>query len=243
MRPLTAANIVMIWDQGRAWHPIDRALLLLAYALPEVPSEKLPALSVGQRNLRLLQTRQLTIGNQLEGLVTCPKCHESLELVVQVSQILLGEPEIKIQELEIGPWRVRFRLPDSLDLASLLSIKDNLPAARRSLIERCLLAVNKDGEDCLVADLGEELIIKVADAMSEADPMADMHFGLTCHACGHEWAAIFDISTFFWEELTAMAKRLLSEVHLLASAYGWRESEILGMSSQRRQAYLEFLGQ
>jgi hypothetical protein len=242
MRSLTAADVVRIWDQGQAWHPIDRALLLLAYALPEVPSEELPALSVGQRNLRLLEARRMTIGDRLEGLVACPKCHESLEFNVRVTQLLLPEPEVKVQELVIDTWRMRFRLPNSLDLAAILSVKDNIPAARQMLIERCLLAVSQDGQDCSAADLPEEAILQLANAMSEADPLADMRFTLMCHACGYEWSALFDIVPFFWEELAALARRLLREVHQLAKAYGWRESEILGMSSQRRQIYLELVG-
>jgi hypothetical protein len=242
MRPLTAADIVKIWDQGQAWHPVDRALLLLAYALPELPAEELLALSVGQRNLRLLRTRQLTIGDRLDGLVTCPKCGESLEFNVQVTQLLLPEPEIQVQELALDAWRVRYRLPNSLDLAALLSSQLSLPAARQMLIERCLLVASQDGENISSGDLPEKVILQVANAISEADPLADMRFTLTCQACGHEWSATFDIVTFFWEELAAQAKRLLREVHQLARAYGWRESEILAMSGQRRHTYLEFVG-
>jgi hypothetical protein len=242
MRPLAAADVVRIWDQGQAWHPIDRALLLLAYALPEVPSDALPALSVGQRNLALLKSRQLTIGDRLEGLVNCPKCQESLEFNVQVTQLLFSAPEIEVQELVIEPWHIRYRLPNSLDLAALLPSKNDAPAARLMLIERCLLAVSREGEDRSAAELSEEVILQVANAMSEADPLADMRFRLTCQACGHEWSAIFDILLFFWEELAALAKRLLREVHQLARTYGWRETEILAMSSRRRQIYLELIG-
>jgi hypothetical protein len=200
------------------------------------------ALSVGQRNGRLLQTRRLTIGDRLEGLVACPQCNERLEFDLQVAQLLLSEPEVEVQEVAIDTWQVRFRMPNSIDLAALLSPKQSFPAARQMLIERCLLAASQDGQARSVADLPEKVILRVADAMSEADPLADMRFALTCPACGHEWSAVFDIITFFWEELGAMARRLLREVHQLAQAYGWREAEILAMSSQRRQTYLEFLG-
>jgi hypothetical protein len=242
MRPLNAADIVKIWDQAQAWHPVDRALLLLAYAIPELPSEELPTLSVGQRNMRLLQTRQLTIGDRLEGLVSCPRCGEFLEFNLQVAQLLLPEQEIRVQELAIDAWQVRYRLPNSLDLAALLSSKRSLSEARQLLIERCLLAASQEGEEKPTGALPETVIIQVANAMSEADPLADMRFALTCQSCGHAWSASFDIVTFFWEELAALAKRLLREVHQLAKAYGWRESEILAMSSQRRHTYLEFVG-
>ena len=242
MRSLTAADIVRIWDQGQAWHPVDRALLLLAYALPEAPVEELLALSVGQRNGRLLRARQLTIGDPLEGLVTCPRCGETLEFNLQVHQILLPEPETPVQELAVDTWQVRFRLPNSTDLAAVLSANADIPAARQLLIERCLLAARQDGQDSAIRDLPEAVILQVANAMSEADPQADMHFALACHACGHAWSATFDIVSFFWTELSAQAKRLLREVHQLARAYGWREAEILALSSQRRNSYLELVG-
>jgi hypothetical protein len=50
---------------------------------------------------------------------------------------------------------------------------------------------------------------------------------------------IFDIASFFWTEIAAEAKRLLGEVHILASAYGWREADILSLNPLRRRFYLE----
>jgi hypothetical protein len=38
------------------------------------------------------------------------------------------------------------------------------------------------------------------------------------------------------------ARSLLAEVHSLARAYGWTESEILALSPQRRSTYLEMVG-
>ena len=53
---------------------------------------------------------------------------------------------------------------------------------------------------------------------------------------------LFDILSFFWGEIQICARRLLREVHALASAYGWTESEILSLSTTRRHAYLEMVG-
>jgi hypothetical protein len=78
--------------------------------------------------------------------------------------------------------------------------------------------------------------------MSNADPMADIHLALNCPSCEHKWMAPFDIVAFLWREISAAARRLLREVHTLASAYGWTESEILALSPVRRRAYLEMIG-
>ena len=55
------------------------------------------------------------------------------------------------------------------------------------------------------------------------------------------WRAVFDIVTFFWSEIEAWACRILREVHILASAYGWCERDILALTSARRQFYLEMV--
>ena len=38
------------------------------------------------------------------------------------------------------------------------------------------------------------------------------------------------------------ARRLLPEVHALASSYGWSEKEILALSPARRRSYIALLG-
>jgi hypothetical protein len=78
--------------------------------------------------------------------------------------------------------------------------------------------------------------------MAEADPQADIQLAISCAACSHHWRTTFDIVSFFWSEIEVWARRLLCEVHILASAYGWHEREILGLGPVRRQLYLEMLG-
>ena len=77
--------------------------------------------------------------------------------------------------------------------------------------------------------------------MSLADPMAEILVNLPCPACGFDNNPHLDIGSFLWTEMEAHAKRLLLEVHLLASAYGWTEQAILSLSGQRRAAYLEMV--
>ncbi len=51
-----------------------------------------------------------------------------------------------------------------------------------------------------------------------------------------------DIGRFLWREVSVAARRMLAEVHLLASAYGWAERDILALCPVRRAAYLELAG-
>ena len=78
--------------------------------------------------------------------------------------------------------------------------------------------------------------------MHEADPQADTQLSLTCPTCARVWQQAFDIVSYLWAEIGDWARRTLQEVHALATAYGWREADILAMSAQRRQWYLEMIG-
>jgi len=81
------------------------------------------------------------------------------------------------------------------------------------------------------------------EMMTQADPQADVQIALCCPACEHKWQEAFDILSFLWEEIDAWVYRTLNDVHVLASAYGWSESEILAMSAWKRQAYLDLVSQ
>lgn len=239
MRHLSAYDLLGVWEAGEDRHPLDRALILLDAACPELTWDELAALSVGQRDARLLTLRERAFGPTLNGFVECPRCAERLEFDVAVADLrVAAEPEEEAQELVTDGLALRFRLPDSRDLAAALDCQD--PAAARSLlVQRCVLEASRDGVPVAHSELPDEAITGLARRMDECDLQAEVLLDLRCPACDHAWQALFDIATFFWAELAAQAKRLLGEVHTLARAYGWREADILSMSARRRQFYLE----
>jgi hypothetical protein len=244
MRSLSAQNILRAWEVGQLQHPIDRALTLLAFAHPEkVPSE-LVSLSIGQRDGYLLTLREQTLGSKLDGFTECPRCHERLEFDLDISAIRFVSPIQSSQSdysLAVEGFDLRFRLPNSQDLASIVGCQD-ADTARLGLIERCLLEVSYKGKPVPSHELPEAAIAQLTERIVEYDPQAEVLLPLTCAACGHAWSTVFDIVDFFWTELSALAQRLLLEVHLLAQTYGWREADILSMSAIRRQYYLNLMG-
>lgn len=240
MRPLTARDLIEIWEAGEDQHPLDRALTLLAAASPELTWEELAALSVGQRDARLLALRERTCGPRLICLAECPRCAQRLEFEVAASDLRAAEPDgaEDTREFVAEGVALRFRLPDSHDLASILGLRD--PAAARGLlVRRCVLRACRDGTPVEVGELPSSVVAGLAERISECDPQAEVLLALRCPECEHAWQALFDIVSFFWAELAARATRLLREVHDLARAYGWSEADILGMSARRRRFYLE----
>jgi uncharacterized protein (UPF0212 family) len=241
MRPLSAQELLDAWERGLGETPVQRALTLLAAACPETLPEALARESVGRRDGRLLTLREWTFGPRLASLAACPACGELLETAFDVADIRVqdaGDGDEPLS-LSVAGRELTFRLPNSADLAALAGGED-LDGARRRLLGRCLLAVR--GEEAAVERLPAEVLQAVADRMAEADPQGDVELALTCPACGHGWPAAFDIASFFWTEVDAWARVLLHEIHILASAYGWREPDILALSPWRRRSYLELIG-
>lgn len=241
MHGLSASEIISTWEVGRTKHPVDQALLLLALAFPELSPTELSALTIGQRNTRLLMLRQMTLGKWAECLMYCPLCNQPLEFTVDIETLLMPEPAEFIATLMVDAFTLDLRLPNSQDLVALTGCAD-VQSGRQLLLEQCVLRAECDGQAIAPTHLPEQVIQAVAEAITEKDPQAEVQFVLNCSECQHSWTTIFDIVVFFWTELEAQAKRLLREVHVLARAYGWRESDILALSATRRKLYLELIG-
>jgi len=78
----------------------------------------------------------------------------------------------------------------------------------------------------------------VEAAISDADPAADVVFTLVCPACAVAWTAPLDLAGFVWEEVEHAAHQIMTDVDVLARAYGWREPDVLALSPWRRHCYL-----
>ena len=239
-----AAQLIGAWEQGTARHSVDRALTLLAAAYPEKTIAELAALPIGRRDAVLLEFRGALFGPALDCYAECPRCQARLEFKANVEEILdraAGAAGPTPHELTCGDLHLRFRVPTSADLDALSDCRD-VASARRLLLEKCVLEATR-GDDSL--DLGEisaQAIEELSNKLGESESCADISFALACAACGHSWQLAFDIVSFLWSEISRLAKRYLYEVHTLAWAYGWREADILAMSSARRQFYLDKVG-
>lgn len=250
MGPLSASQLLNIWEYGFAQPAWQRALSLLAAALPDSSPEGLASLPLGRRDAYLLSLRESLFGPHLTSLANCPACGERLELTFDVADILAeglpasnegpGGGQEAALSLMVDDTRVTFRLPNSLDLAEIAGLRTP-QQARLRLLERCLLSAEEKGTARTAAQLPEKVTAAIAERMAAADPQGDVQIALTCPACAHQWQVAFDILSFLWAEINAWAQRILREIHLLARAYGWREADILALSPARRALYLQMV--
>jgi hypothetical protein len=243
-----AASLLALWEEGRGASPLDRALLLLAASFPTLTAADLAQWPVGVRDGCLLHLRRALFGSHLEGTAACPACGVMLEFALSVDDLLPVDwqppaPHATLdnlaRDLLSGGYEVQFRLPTSHDLLAVeaLSRED----AATALPASCLLSAHKDGQPVTLAELPAAILNEMAAAMANADALAEIELTFTCANCGHRWQAFLDIGAYLWRELDQWVALLLQEIHLLALAYGWNETEILALSPWRRRYYMSLV--
>jgi hypothetical protein len=205
---------------------------LCARARPELPLESIVDLPLGEVTAGALRLRSAWFGERISAHVDCERCGQRLQLNFSVGDLLQpGASAAPLVEAAGGRYR-----PLSLrDLAAVARGRDP-ESATRQLLARCRLEPAADEGLARVTNLSE-----IEDALEAADPNADLAFDVHCEACGHVSTAQLDAAALLWEEIDAQAHALLGEVHLLAQAYGWTESEVLALSAARRASYLSMV--
>jgi hypothetical protein len=179
------------------------------------------------------------LGPRLDAFTVCPGCGQELEFPLEIPEVRekVSLPA-KSEEAVIGKFRFRLRRPSSSDLAAVISA-DDLQEARLALAARCVKEATRQGLAVDVQEIPKPTLSKLADQLDELEDSAEILIDMCCPACAHSWQTAFDIASYFYTELTVQARRLLEEVCVLASTYGWSERDILVMSPARRQFYLE----
>jgi hypothetical protein len=226
-----ADGLLELWEIGQGLAPAARAAILVAFATGAESGADLP---VGAGQARLFAFRRALFGSAIGGRADCPHCAASLEIAMRVEDFLDRQdgPDGAVHSFDKDGVAIRFRLPTLGDLAALdgdASVEANAEA----LLDRCI--VTADGP------VSPELAAGVVARMAELDPLGDIDLDLACGVCGTEFRIGFDIGHFLWREIESWAVGTLSDVHRLASAYGWREADILAVTPIRRRAYLDLI--
>jgi hypothetical protein len=229
-----AAGLLATWEAGLAEAPAGRALLLHRTARPDTDVSALP---VGARESDLFALRRALFGERMQVRLECGACGADMEFELDAGDFArsLSAPEEPVVRLAEGGWEIVFRLPAAADLTAAARAAD----PRAVLLARCLVSAVHHGTAQTADALPAPVRRRIAEAVEAADPGADVTLNIACPECGTATRADLDIASYLWTELDAWARDLLLDVHLLATAYGWSEPEILALSPLRRRYYLE----
>lgn len=222
---LSDQEVIAAWEDGRIAPAPERAGLLLTMLGARAPED----MAIGERDRRFIAALAKGFGREVEAVADCAACGATIEIgfdVVAFADALrpAGEASVTLASGETLPLRV----PTVRDVIDCRTCED--PAemlARRCLPDAAALA-HGDAE-------------RIGQALVAADPLLDPVIATSCPECGVEQQVSFDAAGFLWERMAARARGLLTEVHLLASAYGWSEEVILALPERRRASYLDMV--
>jgi len=120
MKVLKTHELLSAWEQGLNQPLLQRVLIILAAAYPDESPESLVALSIGQRDRRLLQLRAYLFGPDLLNTSDCPQCEQKIEWQNKVLDFLEPPQQEILQggeyHFDTKGYSLRFRLPNSLDI-------------------------------------------------------------------------------------------------------------------------------
>ena len=227
----TPSTLLDLWEAGLPLAPLPRSVLLLE----ATGATGTAGWTVGRRDGALLE-RYCAPAGTIEALADCPGCGAALDVTLDPRRLAAGPARAEVTVAHDG-YAVTARPPTVADLRALPTdgSEDEL---RDVLLGRCVLAATRRGKPVAATDLPAGVVERVEDALDEADPAADLRVALDCGECGAEWTETVDAVALAWSALERTARRLATEVHLLAGAYGWSEREILALSPFRRGLYL-----
>lgn len=232
MLALSSPGVLELWEKGMSLHPLDRGLLALSVADPAVTAA-VADWPLGRRNRALLDLHASWFGPRLQVWTSCPSCGEKVEFELDVRELATSARREPPQDsVKVGAHA--FRLPTSRDLAHVVAL-NRAESATTDLLDRCRTGGLER------AEWTGDLLESVEESLASADPLAETWLALSCPSCPREWDDALDVGRILWAEVEARARRVLWEVHTLASAYGWSEAESLALSDARRAMYLEIV--
>lgn len=233
MRALAQTELLALWERGSHRHRLDRTVLLTVAARPDVGADAVLDLPLGAVTTALLKLRAASFGARIDSHADCERCGQRLEFTLDVDRVLQPEHQSESERI-VNAAGLRVRAPSLRDLIQVADEPDANCAARR-LLTQCTLGGHIDGSE-------DEVLRVIEDALEAVDPNADLALSIRCVACDLEATVLLDAGALLWDEIETHALRLLREIHLLASAYGWSEPEILALSGVRRASYLAMVG-
>ena len=228
MTPLDEADLLRLWARCEEAPRVLRPACLYDELELGGDGGAGDAVPVGTRDRALIAARARLFGSAVKCQYRCEACGEAIEIAFDLNAL---DAPAAVAEAQVswGDTALRLRAATTRDVARALSAPG--PDRPAALVRACALTPLPDS-------LPEELIEAASEALAAADPDAEIELALDCPDCGAAATALFDIGACLWDDLVQAARRLLGEVHLLATAYGWSEAEILAVPGRRRRAYL-----
>ena len=195
--------------------------------------------SVAARLQGLLAIAYETAGPKTTALATCshPGCGQRIELELALADFLLPTPD-SIDWQTPQRQSARVRLPSGNDQLAWFHQQRAGHDADSAWLARRLI-VSLDAElPAMSWSLPSSWIASLGSALADADPLTALTVAAHCPACDTELAIAVDLEYLLLDSCQRRQRALLDDIHRLAGAYHWSETDIVALPAWRRARYL-----
>jgi hypothetical protein len=241
----TAASLRPFGRAGDLEVPFDRTPLpflvtaLLARCSETADPEGWWAQPVGTRIASLVRLAAVTDGREAVDVhLRCPvpDCGTTFEIALPVDALGDGSPPAEPIAVALpAGGSVTVRLPTGEDQRRWVAARYRSSGEAVNAIAGALVV-----EGQLSADDGS-MLTAIGAALADHDPLVHFTVACNCPSCAGAAELPIDLEALAIGRLAAVRRALIEDVHVLASAYGWTESEILAIAPERRARYRELI--
>jgi len=215
----------------------------------EPAAERLSAGTLDHRVRALLMVVRETQGDRLVWMARCPiqDCRHEMELEISVSQLLnMPEPAERFCWSATPDCTLELRLPtgrDQIEWRGVTEADAEAEGGGVALRLATALVSSVNGRPPTSDwSLPDSWLPALDAAFRERDALASLELEVSCPWCGNESVVRPDLEALALSCLAAEQKRVLEEIHRLASVYHWTEAEVLAVPRRRRSFYLAHTG-
>jgi hypothetical protein len=206
-----------------------RSAVQLLDRLLEAPRCDAAQLSASDRDGLLAALHRALWGDRVVSSLECASCGAMYDLSFELSALQrqlmqqvepVGVEAPRVLETKRGE---RFRLPSADDEEGAAQL--GVAAGRAQLLASITREAHPD--------------MAVSERLEALAPLIDVDLDTSCAECGHAALARFDIQSFVLQRLLDEHEGVLSEVHALASGYGWSLLDILSLPRSLRRSLVQ----
>jgi hypothetical protein len=204
-----------------------------------ITREEIWRLPVSTRNAFLLAGANQVNPRPFSFTLHCtePTCQQPTELELELGEILaFWQPNASDPlRVTVDGRTFRLRRPTGIDQLAWQRIPvADIAQARLAILASLLL-------EPLEADLSPRLVDTLDTALSEMDPLTSFSLQAVCPFCGTTDTYEISLAMCALRILRSVQLNLIEEIHVLATSYGWTETESLTVPTWRREKYLALI--
>lgn len=164
-----------------------------------------------------------------------PACRQDIELELPLANFALAASART--EIHADGARLTLRLPNGEDQRRWLLESSAAAASDERRYARDVLVAINDAPPAPDWQPSTAVVDAIGDALDALDPLTALSLPVSCPYCEARIAVDIDLEALALARLRQTQRALLDDVHRLAHAYAWAETDILNLPAWRRAFY------